>query len=204
MENLGLEKAGVEYDKDNGIKINPKCQTTNSNIYAVGDCCTKLQFTHMAYKMGEIAVLNSLVFGSRKWTDLLVPRVTYTDPEVAQIGLNTGELEAEGKKFDTYTHLMKDNERAICDGEEKGFTKIFTEKNSGKILGSVIVAGRAGEMLNEITLAMKHKISIGSLGDLIAPYPSYGESIMFAGRQFNQKYSKSKLGFIRKILSMKR
>ena len=114
----------------------------------------------MADAMARAVIRNALFFGSVKWTSLIVPRATYTSPELAQVGFHSEELKAMGKQFDTYTAFMKDNDRGICEGEIEGFARFFTEKGSDKILGCVIVCSRAGEMISEVSLAMKHKVGL--------------------------------------------
>jgi pyruvate/2-oxoglutarate dehydrogenase complex dihydrolipoamide dehydrogenase (E3) component len=203
VQGLDLEKAGINYDHNSGVGISDTMQTSNKNVYAVGDCCVNLQFTHMADNMARAALLNSLLGRSNSWKKLIIPRVTYTDPEVAQVGMNARELDQEKIEYDVYESKMEDNERAVCDGEETGYVKIFCKKGGDKILGAVIVCGRAGEMINEITLCMKEGIGLGAVGSKVPPYPTYGESIVFAGRQYTfGKISNFKKGFVRKWLKI--
>jgi len=98
VEDLNLEAAGVEYNRQ-GIVINDKLRTTNKNIYAVGDCCFKYQFTHVADRMARMVIKNALYFGSEKLSNLIIPWCTYTEPEVAHVGLYGHELEARGHPF---------------------------------------------------------------------------------------------------------
>ena len=193
---LGLEAAGIEYSEKRGVHINSIMRTTNSKVYAVGDCCHKLQFTHMADAMARAVVKNSCFFGSVKHTDLIVPRVTYTEPEVAQVGLNKVELGEEGIEFSEYVLPFEDNDRAICDGQREGFVKMYTEKGTGKILGCVIVCERAGEMIGEVALAMVAKVDLSSFSATIHPYPTYGENL----RKCGDKYMGTKLNTNAKVL----
>ncbi|CAN0527418.1 unnamed protein product, partial [Ectocarpus sp. 12 AP-2014] len=103
VSNVGLEKAGVEFNPKEGVKVNDQLQTTNKSIYAVGDCCTKFQFTHAADFMARIVIRNALFFGKAKFSDLLIPWATFTEPEVAHVGLYPRDMEAQKIAYDTYT-----------------------------------------------------------------------------------------------------
>lgn len=94
MRNLGLAQAGVKFDERNGVEINDYCQTSNPNIYASGDCCSKYQFTHMADQMSRLILRNALFFGYEKMSKIILPWVTYTFPEIAHVGLYKHDLEA--------------------------------------------------------------------------------------------------------------
>jgi pyruvate/2-oxoglutarate dehydrogenase complex dihydrolipoamide dehydrogenase (E3) component len=104
VEGLGLKEAGIEFDTNTGVKINDFMQTTNPYVYAVGDCCTKLQFTHMADAMARAVVKNAYFLGKVRHNELIVPRVTYTEPEVAQVGRNKEECEGAKIPYDEYIH----------------------------------------------------------------------------------------------------
>lgn len=183
---LGLEKAGIEYDTKRGVHINQYLQTTNKNVYAVGDVCTKFQFTHMADFMARTVIRNALFFGSGKHSALLVPWATYTEPEIAHVGLYESDLKSRYIDFDTYTKHFADVDRAICDGEVTGFVKIHCKKGSDDILGATIVNANAGNMISEITLAMQMNIGLGSLAYVIHPYPTQSEAIRMCGDLYNK------------------
>lgn len=205
VENIGLEKAGVKFDLETGIKLNDNYKTTNKNIYAVGDCTTQEKFTHMAYKMGESVIYNAFIFKNRKVSDIIVPRVTYTDPEVAQVGLNVQELDQQGIKYDTWMSKMDGNDRAICDGETKGFIKVHTAQGSDKILGGVIICSRAGEMINDISLAMHKKFGLKTFVDITFPYPTYGETLREVAQQkTDTTLTRFVRGFYAKSMNWKR
>ena len=110
VENMDLEKAGIHYDSITGILINDYMQSSNDNVYAVGDCCTKLQFTHMADAMARTVVKNACFFGKGKLSELIVPRVTYTEPEIAQVGLNIHELDEKKIEYDEYVEYFSKNQ----------------------------------------------------------------------------------------------
>ncbi|MFK7801801.1 MAG: mercuric reductase, partial [Anaerolineae bacterium] len=146
VEGLGLETAGVQFDK-RGIEVNDQLQTTNSNIFAAGDVAVKYQFTHVAGHSGAIVVQNALFpFPKRKFSDLIIPWVTYTEPEIAHVGLYPNQAAEDGIEIDTYKASMASVDRAVTEGETSGFIKVHTAKGSGKILGATIVGTHAGEL----------------------------------------------------------
>ncbi len=177
LDNLGLVTVGVQSDAKKGIIVNDYLQTTNPAIYAAGDVALAYKFTHAANAAARIVVQNTFFFGRKKLSDLKMPWCTYTDPEIAHVGLYEREAQAKGIKIDTYTVHFNENDRAVADGEENGFVKVHTAKGSDKILGATIVARAAGEMLNEITLAMVAGIGLKTIGDVIHPYPTQAEAI---------------------------
>ncbi len=186
VKGLGLENAGVEYTK-RGVSVNEQLQTTNPNIFAAGDVAVKYQFTHVAGHSGAIVVQNALFpFPKRKFSDLIIPWVTYTQPEVAHVGMYATEAAEEHIEIDTYSAKMKAVDRAVTDGETDGFIKVHTAKGSGKILGATIVGAHAGELINEITIAMKHKLSLGALASVIHPYPTEAEIINKVAIEYNK------------------
>ena len=188
VTNMGLEAAGVEFDR-RGIKINDFCQTTNKSIYAVGDCCSKYKFTHVADFMARLVIRNALFFGSGRFSGLLIPWATYTEPEVAHVGLYEHDLIAKGTKYTKYVKELADVDRAICDGDENGFVKILVAQGSDKILGATIVASNAGNMISEVSVAMQANFGLGSLAYVIHPYPTQAEAI----RQCGDLYNKTRL-----------
>ncbi|MEZ4866050.1 MAG: mercuric reductase [Caldilineaceae bacterium] len=177
IEGLGLEKVGVEADSRRGIVVNDYMQSTNPRIYAAGDVAMKYKFTHAAAAAAKLVVQNALFFGRKKLSDLAMPWCTYTDPEIAHVGIYAHEAEEQGIAIDTYTYHFEENDRAVADGEEEGFVKVHTKKGSDKILGATIVARQAGDMINEITLAMVAGIGLKTIGDVVHPYPTQAESI---------------------------
>ncbi|MCA9980268.1 MAG: mercuric reductase [Anaerolineales bacterium] len=186
IEGLDLEKAGVEYSKK-GITVNDQLQTSNPRIYGAGDVAVPYQFTHVAGQTAAIVVQNALFpFPKRKFSDLIIPWVTYTDPEVAHVGLYPAQAAEQGIEIDTFSADMGKNDRAMAEGSTEGFVKIHVKKGTSKILGATIVGRHAGEMLNEITLAMKHDLGMGALHGLIHPYPTEAEAIAKAASEWNK------------------
>ncbi len=191
VEGLNLETVGVDYD-NRGVKVDKTLRTANPKIYACGDVCLPYQFTHTADFAARIVIRNGLFSflpTKQKWTDLVIPWCTYTRPEIAHVGMGEEEAKEKGILYDVYQKPFSDVDRAMADEETDGFVKIITEKGSDKILGSIIVANHAGDMINEITLAMKNKIGLGSIASVIHPYPTKAEAI----RQCGDLYTKTKL-----------
>jgi pyruvate/2-oxoglutarate dehydrogenase complex dihydrolipoamide dehydrogenase (E3) component len=190
VEGLNLEAAGVEYEVRKGIIVNKYLQTTNRKIYAAGDVCYPYKFTHAAEALARIVVQNALFLKSKKHTSLLIPWCTYTDPEIAHVGLNEKEARAQGIEIDTFTKHFKDIDRAILDGEEEGFVKIHTKKGKDKILGATIVAGNAGDMISQVTQAMMTGAGLKKLNNVIHPYPTQSDAIKrVAGEYYQKKFS---------------
>jgi pyruvate/2-oxoglutarate dehydrogenase complex dihydrolipoamide dehydrogenase (E3) component len=181
VEGLNLEAVGVEYDQHRGVKVNDYLQTTNPNIYAAGDICMNWKFTHAADAAARIVIRNALFspfgLGRQKLSSLVMPWVTYTDPEIAHVGMYEQEAQEMGIDVATIKIPFHDVDRAIADGEKDGFVKIHHPKNSDKILGATIVARHAGEMISQITTAIVHKIGLTKLSNVIHPYPTQAEAI---------------------------
>ncbi len=186
VHGLGLEKVGVEYDERSGIQVNDNLRTTNPKIFAVGDVATRYQFTHMADFMARLVIRNSLFFGRDKFSDLLIPWATYTDPEVAHVGLYETDLQQQGIDYSTFHKSFDHLDRAILEGETEGFIKVHTEKKSGKILGATIVGPHAGDLISEISVAMKAGMGLGSIASVIHPYPTLAEVIRQSGDLYNR------------------
>jgi len=186
VEGLNLEAVGVQYDKKRGVAVNDQLQTTNTRIYAAGDICMDYKFTHAADFAARIVIQNTLFRGKKKLSALTMPWCTYTDPEIAHVGLYERDAQAKGIAIDTFTIPMSQVDRAIIDGEEDGFVKIHVKKGTDQILGATIVARHAGEMISEITLAMVGKLGLKTLASVIHPYPTQAEAIRKVGDAYNR------------------
>jgi len=185
VENLNLEAVGVKYDAA-GVIVDDTLRTTNKKILAAGDVCSRFKFTHAADAMARIVIQNTLFMGSKKTSALNIPWATYTDPEIAHVGLYEHEADERKIAYSTFVRKFEDVDRAILDGETGGFVKVIAEKGKGKILGATIVARHAGDMISEITLAMAAGLSLGSLGGVIHPYPTQAEAIKQTGDAYNR------------------
>lgn len=187
MDTLNLDAAGVAYDKL-GVTINDKCRTNRSHIYAVGDVTGRYQFTHMSEHMAKVATSNALIKIPLKIDKKHVPWVTYTEPEVGQVGATEKQLKEQGIKFETYRFPFSKIDRAVTDGVPEGLIKVYAKKWSGKILGASIAGAHAGEMISQYALAMRNGVSMRDFADTIHPYPSYG---LGARRAADQWYIKN-------------
>ncbi len=175
VESLDLEKAGVEYN-DKGIAVNEQLQTNIPHIYAVGDVTPGPKFTHYAGFQGSIAGRNALLpIGKANGHEPVLPWVTFTDPEVAHVGLTEAEARKEhGDSVKVFTLPMSEGDRAVAEDDMEGFIKLVY-RGSGDLLGATVVADRAGEMIIEYELVIKKKISLRDLVGIIHPYPTYSD-----------------------------
>ncbi len=185
VEELGLETVGVEFDKK-GVKVNDRLQTANPRIYACGDICSPYQFTHAADFMARIVIQNALFKGRAKASSLIIPWATYTSPEIAHVGLYEKDATAQGIEVDTFTQEMSKVDRAILDGETEGFVRVHVRKGTDKIVGATVVAAHAGDLIGELTLAMKGKLGLKMIGAAIHPYPTQAEAIRRVGDLYNR------------------
>jgi pyruvate/2-oxoglutarate dehydrogenase complex dihydrolipoamide dehydrogenase (E3) component/uncharacterized membrane protein YdjX (TVP38/TMEM64 family) len=186
VEGLDLEAAGVEYDPRRGVVVDDRLQTTNANIFAAGDICLPYKFTHTADAAARIVIQNALFFGRKKLSALTVPWCTFTDPEVARVGLNEAEAAAQNIAITVFMKPLAEVDRAVLDGETEGFVKIIVKEGTDKILGATIVAAHAGEMISEVTTAMVGGVGLGTLASVIHPYPTQAEAIRQTGDMYNR------------------
>ena len=180
VERMNLEGAGVKYDKDAGIMTNDYLQTSNPHIYAAGDVCSEKKFPHIEAAAADLVLHNALFWGREKLSALAIPWCTYTDPEIAHVGLYVKEARTKGIPIKTFTVMMSDVDRAVTDGEDEGFVKIHVREGTDEILGATVAASHAGEMISEISLAMNAKISLSALARVNHPYPTQAQAIKMA------------------------
>jgi pyruvate/2-oxoglutarate dehydrogenase complex dihydrolipoamide dehydrogenase (E3) component len=185
VEGLGLETVGVAFDPK-GVKVNDRLQTTNPRIYACGDICSPYQFTHAADFMARIVIQNALFQGRARASDLVIPWATYTSPELAHVGLSAKDARARGIELDTFTQELGKVDRAILDGETEGFVRIHVRKGTDEVVGATIVAAHAGDLIGEITLAMRGKLGLKTIAATIHPYPTQAEAIRKVGDLYNR------------------
>jgi pyruvate/2-oxoglutarate dehydrogenase complex dihydrolipoamide dehydrogenase (E3) component len=189
VEGLGLDKAGVTFDAK-GVRVNDFLQTTNKNIYAAGDICSRLKLTHAADFQARIVVQNALFavgpVGRKRASRLTVPWSTYTSPEIAHVGMYEKDAAEKGMAIDSYVQHLADVDRAILDGSSEGFVKVHVRKGTDRIVGATIVARNAGDLISELTLAMRNNIGLAAIGATIHPYPTQAEAIRRLGDQFNR------------------
>ncbi|HEY8515724.1 MAG TPA: mercuric reductase [Candidatus Binatia bacterium] len=186
VEGLDLERAGIEWDERRGVHVDDQLRTANPRVFAAGDVCMERKFTHAADFAARIVIQNALFRGRKKLSALTIPWCTYTDPEIAHVGLTEEEARRRGVALTTFVVRLADVDRAIADGEEDGFVKIHVARGSDRIVGATIVARHAGEMISEITTAMVGKVGLGTLANVIHPYPTQAEAIRKAGDAYNR------------------
>ncbi len=198
VEGLGLDAAGVEFDSRAGVLVDDRLRTTNRRVFAAGDVCSRFQFTHAADAMARVVLQNTLFPGRGRASSLVIPRCTFTDPEVAVVGLTEWEAREAGVAVDVLVEEMSHNDRAVLNGETSGFAKVLLQRGSDRILGATIVARHAGEMLNEITLAMTAKLGLGALARTIHPYPTQAEVLK---RLADQAQRRRLTPFVKRLLA---
>jgi pyruvate/2-oxoglutarate dehydrogenase complex dihydrolipoamide dehydrogenase (E3) component len=175
IENLNLEAAGVEYTK-RGITVDAGLRSSNKRVYAAGDSAGGLQFTHVAGYHAGLIIRNALFRLPVKNRADIIPWVTYTDPELAHVGLT--EKDAKQQHGDTIRVLrwsFKENDRALAEGKAKGLVKVITLKN-GRIIGCSIVGPNAGDQIAMWTLAITQKLKVSAIANVVLPYPTLGEA----------------------------
>ena len=186
VEGLELQKAGVELDEHGSVRVDDFLRTSNRRIHAAGDVCMEYKFTDVADATARIAVRNALFPGRQRVSTLTIPWCTYTDPEIAHVGLYVRQANERGIAIRSFTEPMHQVDRAILDGEQIGFAKIHVAQHSDRILGATIVARHAGEMINEVTVAMVHGIGLNGLAKVIHAYPTQAEAIRKAANACNR------------------
>ena len=197
VDGLGLDSVGVKYDTRQGILVDDHLRTSNPAIYAAGDVCLRYKFTHAADASARIVIQNALFPGNKKASGMIMPWCTYTDPEIAHVGMYAHDAQNEGLEFDTFTQPMSEVDRALTDSDPEGFVKITVKKGTDKILGATIVARNAGDMIGELCLAMTAGAGLKTISGVIHPYPTQGEAI----RKTADAYSKTRLTpTVKKIL----
>jgi pyruvate/2-oxoglutarate dehydrogenase complex dihydrolipoamide dehydrogenase (E3) component len=186
LDGLELDKAGVSSSPASGIEVDDYLQTTNPKVYAAGDVCLEHKFTTAAYASGRLVVRNALFPVRRRMSALTIPWCTYTDPEIAHVGLYVKQARERDIPVKTFTVPMHDVDRAVIDSEDCGFVKIHIRDGSDQILGATIVARHAGEMINEISLAMVAGIGLKKLAQVVRAYPTQAEAIRMAADHYNE------------------
>lgn len=184
---LNLEGVGVAYDLKGGVRVDDRLRTSNPRIFAAGDVCSQHKFTHTADFLARIVIQNALFFGRAKASSLIVPWCTYTSPELAHVGLGVAEAAAQGIAVDTLVQPFDEVDRAILDGETTGFVKVHLRRGTDRIVGATIVGSYAGDLISEISVAMRNKVGLRGIGGTIHPYPTRADAIRKLGDQYNRK-----------------
>ena len=170
---MGLELLGIEFDKK-GIKVDNRMRTDHRHIYAAGDVTGAYQFTHAAGYEGGIVVSNAIFHLPRKADYTFLPWGTYTDPELASIGMNEGTAGEKGIKYSVWQEEFKDNDRSLAEGEETGKIKLILDEHE-KPVGVQILGPRAGDLLSEWVAVLNGGVKLSTLAGAVHPYPTLGE-----------------------------
>ncbi|OGL63705.1 MAG: mercuric reductase [Candidatus Tectomicrobia bacterium RIFCSPLOWO2_02_FULL_70_19] len=186
VENLGLEAAGVAYDPRKGVRVDDRLRTTNPRVYAAGDVCSRHQFTHAADFMARTVLANALFLGRQRASALVIPWCTYTDPQVAAVGTPEAEAAAQGVETQAFLQPLEGVDRAVLDGETEGFAKVWVRKGTDEIVGAVVVARNAGDMIGLYVLAIQRRLGLKALAGLILPYPTQAEAVRKTGDLYNR------------------
>jgi pyruvate/2-oxoglutarate dehydrogenase complex dihydrolipoamide dehydrogenase (E3) component len=209
VEGLGLDAAGVAHDPARGVAVDDFLRTANPRIYAAGDVCMAWKFTHAADAAAKLAVQNALFsvgpFGRKRLSALVMPWCTYTDPEVAHVGLNEAEAAARGIAVDTFRVPLSEVNRAVTDGEEDGFAKLHLKRGTDRIVGATLVGSHAGEVVSELTLAMTAGLGLRSVLAAIHPYPTQAEVLKrAAGAWVRTRLTPTTRRVLRALLALRR
>jgi pyruvate/2-oxoglutarate dehydrogenase complex dihydrolipoamide dehydrogenase (E3) component len=194
FEGLGLEELGVKIGPAGTIETDPFLRSSIPTIYAAGDAAGPYQFTHVASYQAWFAAVNALFGGIRKFKIdySVIPWATYTDPEVARVGLNETGAGAAGIDFEVTLYSLEGLDRALTDSENHGFVKVLTRKGRDKILGATIVGYHADILLAELVLAMKHGIGLNKILGTIHPYPTMAEANRNAAGEWKKAHAPEK------------
>jgi pyruvate/2-oxoglutarate dehydrogenase complex dihydrolipoamide dehydrogenase (E3) component len=186
LEGLALEAAGVAHTA-RGVTVDDFLRTTNRRIFAAGDVALPYQFTHLADASARLVVQNALFPWKKRFSSLIVPWSTYTEPEIAHVGLYEQQAWERGIAVETLTVPFADVDRAILEGETRGFVRLHVTRKKGRILGATIVGPHAGELISEVSVAIAGELSLGRIGSVIHPYPTLGEALRKAGDDWNRR-----------------
>lgn len=193
LTGYGLEALGIPAGRT--IETNAFLQTRYPNIYAVGDVAGPFQLTHAAGHQAWYAAVNAL-FGDLKRFKVdyrVMPRVTFTSPEVASVGLSEAQARGQGIPFEVTRYGLDDLDRAIADGGAEGFVKVLTAKGKDRILGVTIVGDHAGELLAEFTLAMRHGLGLNKILATVHPYPTWSEAAKYAAGAWKRAHAPARV-----------
>ena len=194
-EGLGFEHISLDFDKK-GIKVDNRMRTNHKHVYAAGDVTGAYQFTHAAGYEGGVALSNAILHLPKKADYTFLPWCTYTDPELASIGMNEKRAKEAGVEYSVWTEEFKANDRSLAEGEEVGKIKMVLD-GKGKPVGIQILGPQAGELLSEWVAVLNGGVKLSSLASAVHPYPTLGEinkrvvGNYFSGKIFSDKVKKT-------------
>ncbi|MDQ3231918.1 MAG: NAD(P)/FAD-dependent oxidoreductase, partial [Pseudobdellovibrionaceae bacterium] len=188
---LDIKKLGLELNDNGTIRVDPYLRANGKNIYACGDVAGPYQFTHVASHQAWYCAVNALFSPLKKFKAdyRVIPWVTFTDPEIAQVGHNEQSARKEGLDFEITTYNLDDLDRAIAESEDYGRIKVLTERGKDKIIGANIVGPHAGELLAEFTTAMKQGLGLNAILGTIHPYPTFGEANKYVAGNWKKAHA---------------
>ncbi len=187
---LGLENAGVEVGKRGEILVNEHLQTANPDIYAAGDCIGDPMFVYVAAYAGGLAAENALANAGRIYDLFALPRVTFTDPAIASVGLSEKQAIAQGFKVKTSVLDLKNVPRALAARDTRGVIKLVAEAETGRLLGAHVLADEAGEVIQEATLAIRFGLTVKDIIETFHPYLTMVEGVKLAALTFEKDVAK--------------
>jgi pyruvate/2-oxoglutarate dehydrogenase complex dihydrolipoamide dehydrogenase (E3) component len=182
LSELGLEAVGVRTEHGR-LQVDARLRTSVASIYACGDCVGPYQFTHMANAQARVVIQNALLPFKTRMDYRVVPWATFTDPELARVGLSEDEARQRGVPYRAIVVPYAELDRAVCEGEREGFLKVLTPPGGDAILGATLVGAHAGELLHELVLAMRARLRLRDLSATVHIYPTLAEMFRTAGDQ---------------------
>ena len=183
---LELQRAEVVFDR-RGIQVDDRLQTTNRRIYAAGDCIGKMAYSHAADAMARICIQNAFFWGRKKLSRLVIPRTTFTDPEVAHVGITRREAEQREIGLDHFREEFQHTDRATLEGTRNGYAEIHCRRGTDQILGASIVGPQAGELIGIITLMLTNRLPLRRLAKTIQCYPTHSGILKTLADQYTRK-----------------
>ena len=184
VKDLGLESAGIDFDAVRGIDVDDFLRTSNADVYAAGDVSTTHPFTNIAEASAQLAVQNAFGARMQRQNRLTIPWCTYCDPEIAHIGMHLREARRQSIPVKCFTVMMQDVDRAITDEQDDGFVKIYVKEGTDRILGASIVASRASELINEMSVIMSVGMGMRQLATILHTYPAQSDAIRLAATAY--------------------
>jgi pyruvate/2-oxoglutarate dehydrogenase complex dihydrolipoamide dehydrogenase (E3) component len=204
VSSLGLEAAGLT-STAKGLSVNDFLQTSNPHIYAAGDVCGSYQFTHVADEMARMVLRNALFFGRERLSRRVIPWCTYTEPEIARVGLSARQAREQGVMIESFRVPLSEVDRAMLDGETESYGLVHVHQGTDHIVGATLVGPHAGELIGQITLAMTERLGLSSLSRTVQPYPTVADVWKKAGDAYQRtRLTPRVAGWMRALLRWRR
>lgn len=204
LDGLNLDAVGVKHDR-RGIDVDDKLRTSNRNIYAAGDVCSAVKLTHFADAQARIVIANALFLPTAKRSAAMVPRCTYTDPEVAHVGITHAEAEQQGLRVKSWRVQWQALDRARAEGDTRGFVEVLTKPGDDKILGATIVGSHAGDLLAPLLIMQANGLGLAAADKAMLPYPTRSEYLRRLSDQVKrEKLTPTVAKWIRRWLAWRR